>query len=264
VARHARRAGNEGLRLQALAIYTSSLIYGPTHVSELIQELDALEYEGQSSYLRAYIEGSRSEAARLEARFDDARLWARRAIETNGAMGKHMEAFGWTPLAHAEQSAGNLEAALVAFEKADAGHAEAGREGFRCTVQAQIAEVRTALGDYAAAREALELSERIGSPDDVANAAITLLVRSELALAEGELEPAQDWARRAVAKAFESDFPEMRGDAKLQLANVQAASGRREEAAAEARQALAIYEAKGDRPGMGLAQAALKVLTPTS
>jgi tetratricopeptide (TPR) repeat protein len=264
VARHARRAGDDGLRLQALAIYTSSLVYGPTHVRALIQELDALEHERESSYLRAYIEGGRSEAARLEARFDDARVCARRAIETNGAMSKHMEAFGWTPLAHAEQSAGNLEAALVAFEKADAGHAAAGREGFRCTVQAKIAEVRTALGDHAAAREALELSERIASPDDEANAAITLRVRSQLALAEAELEPAEDWARRAVAKGFESDFPEMRGDARLQLAKVHAASGRPEEAAAEAREALAIHEAKGDRPGMAQAQAFLKVLTATS
>ena len=250
--------------MQALAIYTATLIFGPTHVREMSADLDALEREGQSSYLQAFIEAARGETASLEARFDDARLWTHRAIETLGGMSRHMEAFGWSPLGHIELAAGDLPAALEAFTRTDARYAEAGLEGFRCTTQASIAGVQAGLGNREAALEALELSERIAGPDDVANAAITRRVRSQLALADGELEPAEDWARRAVAKAFESDFPSMRGASKLQLAEVLATSGRREQAAAEAREALANYEAKGDRAGTGRAQAVLTVLTATS
>jgi hypothetical protein len=264
VARHARRAGEEGLRVRALSHIVPTLIHGPTHVREMIGELDELEREAQSSYLQAYIEVGRSETARLEGRFDDARCWARRATKTYGEMSTNMGAFGSDQLARIERSAGDFPAALAALERTDAGYAEAGLEGFRSTTQAYIAEVRTALGDGAAAHEALALSERMAGADDVSNAAITLSVHSQLAHAEGDLETAERWARRAVDKAFESDLPWERSGAKLQLAKVLAARHRTEEAAAEAAEAFAIYEGKGDRPGMAHAQALLEELTKTS
>jgi hypothetical protein len=62
---------------------------------------------------------------------------------------------------------------------------------------------------------------------------MTRRVRSQLALAEGDPEQAERWARSAVAKAFESDFPSERAGSKLQLAAALAALGRREEALAE-------------------------------
>jgi class 3 adenylate cyclase len=264
VARHARRAGEEGLRVRALSHIVPTLIHGPTHVREMIGELDELEREAQSSYLQAYIEVGRSETARLEARFDDARHWARRATKTYGEMSTNMGAFGSDQLARIERSAGDFRAALEALERTDAGYAEAGLDGFRSTTQAYIAEVKTAVGDRAAAHEALALSEGMAGADDVSNAAITLSVHSQLAGAEGDLEAAERWARKAVDKAFESDLPWERAAAKLQLAKVLAASERAEEAAAEAREAFAIYEGKGDRPGMANAQALLEELTTTS
>jgi hypothetical protein len=71
---------------------------------------------------------------------------------------------------------------------------------------------------------------------------------------------AERWARSAVEKAFESDFPMERAATKLQLARVLAATGRPEEAVAEAREALQIHESKGDQPGMRTVRAFLEQL----
>jgi tetratricopeptide (TPR) repeat protein len=250
--------------LQALSVYIATLAYGPTHAREMVRELDELEGESESAYLQAFIEAGRSEVARLEARFDDARQWARRSRETYGRFTRHMEAFGWDELASAELSAGDLAAALAAFERADACHADSGMEGFRATVLARIADLRVALGDHAAARDALELSERLAGSDDVANALVTARVRAALALAEGDLGEAERCARSSIELALGTDFPGERAESRLQLARVLAASGRCEEATAEAREALTIYESKGDRPGMGASQALLDELNESA
>lgn len=60
--------------------------------------------------------------------------------------------------------------------------------------------------------------------------------------------------------AFTTDRPTYQGEAKLELARVLTALGRRDEAIAAAREALAIHEAKGDRPGMAEARAMLREL----
>jgi hypothetical protein len=72
-------------------------------------------------------------------------------------------------------------------------------------------------------------------------------VRAQLALADGDGERAERWARSAVDNAFLTDFVSYQGAAKLELARVLASLGRRDEAEVEVREALAIYEAKGDR-----------------
>jgi ATP/maltotriose-dependent transcriptional regulator MalT len=241
-------------------MHMGPLKYGPIHTREMAAELDRMESEGQGAHLEAFIAVVRGEVARLEGRFAEARRWAARAIEMLGEMGHVMRTAGWGLLADIERSEGHLHAAVEAFELADALYAKAGMDGFRCTVQAAIADIHTALGDLPAAREAVELSERLGSSDDVINVAMIRRVRSRLALGEGDLEEAERWARSAVAKAFKSDFPFERAGSKLQLAKVLGATGRRDEALAEAREAVAISEAKGDQPGTSQAQAVLDQL----
>jgi tetratricopeptide (TPR) repeat protein len=187
-------------------------------------------------------------------------MWAARSIEMLAQMGHVMQTMGWGLLGDIEFLEGNLPEAVEAFRHADALYEAAGLDGFRSTVQAEIADVQTAIGDARAAREALELSEQLGAEDDVANVAKTRRVRSQLTLAEGDLEEAERWARSAVEKAFESDFPLERAATKLQLARVLAATGRREEAVAEAHEALQIHESKGDQPGMRTVRAFLEQL----
>jgi hypothetical protein len=260
VAEYAGRSGDEGLRSRSLAVRVATLWYGPSHAREMAAELDRMERDGKGAELEAFIAAGRGEVARLESRFADARVWAARSIEMLTEMGHVMQTMGWGLLADIEYFEGRLPKAVEAHKHADALYAAAGLDGFRSTVQAEIADVQTAIGDLPAAREALELSEQLGGEDDVINVAKTRRVRSQLALAEGDVAEAERWASAAVEKAFESDFPVERAGSKLQLARVLAASGQREEAASLAREALSIHESKGDRPGMAEVQAFLDEL----
>jgi tetratricopeptide (TPR) repeat protein len=79
-------------------------------------------------------------------------------------------------------------------------------------------------------------------------------------LEEGDSEQAKQWANSAIEYAFPTDFPDAQAEAKLELGGVLSALGRRDEALSAARDALAIQEAKGDRPGMAEAPALLDQL----
>jgi hypothetical protein len=69
-----------------------------------------------------------------------------------------------------------------------------------------------------------------------------------------------DLAHRSTTQAYLADVHERFGDqaaAKLDLARVLSELGRRDEALVEARDAVAIHEAKGNRPGISEAEAVL-------
>jgi tetratricopeptide (TPR) repeat protein len=73
----------------------------------------------------------------------------------------------------------------------------------------------------------------------------------------GRLEEAERLAAEAVEIAEPTDVLSMRADALLDQAAVAAAAGRPGDAHRAARAALALYQAKGNRPGAAQAEAAL-------
>lgn len=107
-----------------------------------------------------------------------------------------------------------------------------------------------------------QLSEQLSADEDVINFAMTHRVRARLARAQGDLDTAERWARSAVTYALRTDFPHERATTKVELARVLAARGRLGEAASEAHEALAIAQAKGDKPLAAPAQAVLDELGP--
>jgi tetratricopeptide (TPR) repeat protein len=186
-----------------------------------------------------------------------------RAIDRFRALGIHTVAGScYHDLAPLELAAGDPQAALVGLLESDAELAELGEGGFRSTTQALLAQVYELLGDRAAACTAMELAEKLGGPEDTLNYAITDAVRARIALADGDLDAAERWARSAVDHAYRMDNPAWHGNAELKLARVLAALGRRTEARTEARLALDLYQAKGHRPGAAEAQALLDELGP--
>lgn len=109
-------------------------------------------------------------------------------------------------------------------------------------------------------RAAIALSDELTAPEDVLNYAITHRVRAELALTQGAGAEAERWARSAVHHAFLTDLVITQAQARLALAGVLAVLGRETEASVEARAALELYEAKGDRRGIAEAGSALASL----
>jgi tetratricopeptide (TPR) repeat protein len=82
--------------------------------------------------------------------------------------------------------------------------------------------------------------------DDLANFVWLDMVSGLLHARHGEYQEAEEGSRRAVAVADTTDFHSARSRSRVYLAEVLALSGRGEEAAEVAAEAVEIFEAKGD------------------
>ena len=80
--------------------------------------------------------------------------------------------------------------------------------------------------------------------------------------AGGDLEGAEDRARAVVAMLADAEWPEAQGDAWMELARVLRTAGRPSEAEQASREALALYERKGDRPSVDAAMTFLDERVP--
>lgn len=249
-AEHADKAGNPGLRSRALGWYLLTLMKSPATAAEIKTALETVRRADSAAYLDAFIEFVRAELARLDGRFDDSRRLNRRAVELWDSMEIHVLAAAcWQGLAETELSAGDPERALSCLLNADGGLARVGETGYRSTVQALLARVYELLGERGAARASIALCDDWSPIEDRVNYAITHAVRARLALREGVLVEAEQWARSAVEQAHLTDLTLHQAKAELELANVLAARRNLEQAIAAAGAAHALYEAKGDRPG---------------
>jgi class 3 adenylate cyclase/tetratricopeptide (TPR) repeat protein len=260
-AEHARRAGDRGLEARALSLTLPPLVRGKYHASELAAQLDLFEAMDPGPYLMARVVLGRGWLALLEGRYADGIACARQAINDYQALGMtFMSAASRQVWAEIELASGNAKTAQTLLLESDAATAVIGERSYRSTRQALLALAAEALGDRAAAQAAIELSDELSAPEDVVNAAITHPIRARMALANGDAEEAERWARSAVHYAFITDFPQSRAEAKLELARVLRSLGHPDEAATEARDALELYELKGDRPGTTLARTLLDEL----
>jgi tetratricopeptide (TPR) repeat protein len=249
------------LRSRALHWYMGTLVWGQAHARSLAEWLREFEHEDPGPYLSAFLDIGRGHLCRLEGDLDQAHELFERGIETQEALGLRFQAASQAMgVAKVHMSAGDPAAAVDALTRSDAVLAEHGERPWRSTVQARLARAHAALHDREAALAACHLSDELSAAEDVINYAITHAVRAQLALEQGDSEQALQWANSAVDYAFQADRPEYQADTKLDLARVLSALGRRDEGMSAACEALAIHEAKGDRPGMAEAQALLAEL----
>ena len=80
-------------------------------------------------------------------------------------------------------------------------------------------------------------------------------------VARGEAAKAEGLAREAVQIAAGTDFLDMQGDSLLTLAEILGRQGRRDEADEAAREALSLYERKGNVVSAARARAVLSSLS---
>jgi DNA-binding SARP family transcriptional activator/class 3 adenylate cyclase len=260
-AEHARNAGDDGLRERALAAYVGTLRHGHADGRTIAHALDAIEREQPGPYLAASVNFGRSEVARLDGHFSEARRLVQRASQGFRSLGLPEKEAGYEQQrARLELSADDPTAALAALQRSDAILARLGERALRSTTQAHLAQAYWRLGNAPAAVAAIDLSEELGGPEDVVNLIITHGVRARLALADRDREAAERWARSAVDHASRTDDPVDQANTKLDLARVLAALERPEEATPQARAALDLFLTKGDRPGADQTRALLDEL----
>ena len=258
VADYARMAGDGGMQSRALAQYVLTLVYGPHHATTVAGEISAMEGEDLGPYLAAFLDLGRGELDRLEGNFDEARQFTQRAIDALGALGMGAAQGGLEQdVGEIEMSAGNPAAAVAALLRSDAILAELGESALRSTTQALLGYVHARLGNREAACAAIEFSERLSAAEDVINYGLNNQTRAHLALADGDGAGAETCATTSLEYFSRTDFRRHTARATLDLARLLSALGRLEEATAEARRAVELYAAKGDRPGLADAQSFL-------
>jgi class 3 adenylate cyclase len=260
-AEHARNAKDDGLRQRALDAYVGMMRYSTLDARSMSGELDAIEHERPGPRLAATVDMGRSVVAELDGRPDEARRLMQRADDQFRSLG-NPKVVGDAAQAHGELELclGDAAAALEPLQRSDAILARLGERSVRSTTQAFLAQAHWRLGNVNAAKAAIKLAEELGGTDDVGTLIETHRVRAQMALAWGDGEAAERWARGAVAYAFSTDGLVDRANTKLELARVLAALNRRDEAIPEARGALHLFLTKGDRPGAEQTQAMLRDL----
>ncbi len=261
-AEHAAKAGDDGLSARMLGWAIFSLIWGPSDATTIASATDEIEQSNPGPYLAAFIDLGRGAVHRLRGDFGEAVRLTERAIQQLEQLGMRATAGAAAlELGLAQISAADYPAAINGLLRGDATLAELGERSFRSTVQAILGWAYSLLPDPTGALAACERSDELTAPEDVINFAITPRVRARVALGAGDLEQAEEQARLAVHHAFRTDCVIVQAAAKLELARVLAALGRREEALVEAHEALEIHETQEDRPGMAEVRALLQELS---
>ena len=242
-----RRAGDpreEGWILRMLALV---YCHGPTPVDQAIARCEQILELGRG---HAAIEVStRAKIAGLEAmrgRFELAReLYLHcRAVGEEFGVGPVLAALpNYTgPI---ELLAGDAEASERELREGCRALEELGETSVLSTSEALLARTLEVAGELDEAERHTVRSEQNASRDDLASQITWRGVRARILARRGELEPALQLAADAVAIADRTDFPVWRGEALLDLAEVQRLADDRTAFARAAKDALRLFEAKG-------------------
>ncbi|MEP6638682.1 MAG: AAA family ATPase [Chloroflexota bacterium] len=121
-----------------------------------------------------------------------------------------------------------------------------GETYFRSSVAGLLAHALWALERFAEADEFAQIGEELSDPDDVDSQVLWRTIRAKLLARDGHVDEAIALAEGAVAWARETDDLDQQADALRDLAAVQALAGRQQGEGPPLREALRLYERKGD------------------
>ncbi len=233
--RYARLAGQPRTGLFALEM---GLVFGPQPADKALETLDALLPE--SPHPRALL--ARAVFLAMLGRSSEAWPVARDASE------RFLELTG--------DDGGEMLLALIAVCAGD--HAAAARylrrwcdvleargaRSFLSTFAPQLGRSLCALGRHDEAEPLAQLGRELGDEQDAFTQIGWRQAQALVHAARGQLAQAESLAREAVAIAERTDSLNLQGDTLCDLAEVLAAGGRTDEAAAALEQALRRYECK--------------------
>ncbi|HMI72948.1 MAG TPA: adenylate/guanylate cyclase domain-containing protein [Solirubrobacteraceae bacterium] len=236
---HARLAGDTRA-VKALALELSvALTFGPTPIEEVERRAGTLFEDESGAGLLAFAAAGRGD-------LDEARRLAHERHAQLVDRGQRLRAFPVLELiARIEDYAGNLDRVVTCLRESCAGLEAAGEMSYLSTVSAEFARLLCDYGRFDEAHERAETGRRLARADDVSTQCMWRMAEALVHVDRGDVTHAESLAREAIALLAETDMIEYRGHASRALARVLEAAGRRDEAAAAAREALSFYEQKG-------------------
>ena len=260
---HARLAGNRMMVARAVPSLGYCALSGPTPVPEAIERCRALleEMHGDRKP-EALLESALSHLEAMRGNVEESRALYRKSRAS-------LEELGWTFLAAqtsfdsgpVEMLAGDLATAEAELRRDYDTLERMGETNYISTTAALLAEVLYRQGDLAGAEEHTRISEELAAQDDVSSQFRWRGVRAKILAARGHAEEAEKLAREAVEVIRPSDDPNSKGDALTDLSEVLLLAGRPADAAEAARDALALFEAKGNTVSAAIARATVQELS---
>jgi hypothetical protein len=145
-----------------------------------------------------------------------------------------------------EMLAGDPEAAERDLRRDYEALEQMGEKYLLSTVAAELAGVLAEQDRDEEAERYTDVAEELAADDDLTSQALWRWVRAEVLARGGEDAEAQKLAREATDLLGETDSLVAQADALLAQADVVALGGREDEALVHTREALALYEQKGD------------------
>jgi ATP/maltotriose-dependent transcriptional regulator MalT len=263
-AEYARETGDDRERADILAWLASSAFIGPTPVGEAIRRCEAIREQVRED--RGSAAATLYPLAGLYAmigRFDEARELLDLACRT-------LEELGFVTLTSSVTQyeglvgilAGDLARAEERLKFGLGRLEEMGEKAFVSSLAALLAEVLYRQECHDEAKRFVDRGEETAAPDDLAAQIAWRKVRAKILAATGRLEDAEALARRAVSLAGETDWSNDHAAACVALGEVLHKRGRPHEAEMAIREALALYEAKGNTVAAEGVHALLAGLVP--
>jgi class 3 adenylate cyclase/tetratricopeptide (TPR) repeat protein len=256
---HARRAGAVREEAECLGSLAGAGLYGPAPVSEVVRRCGEIR-ETSRGRPQAEARALRTLAAcrAMEGSFDEARDLAERSYEMLNELGLRLRAaFATEAAAFVETLAGDHAAAERALRLGYEITDQIGERGYNATVTALLSQAVLAQGRVEEADALTVEAERNGATDDMTTQVVWRSVRGRVLSARGMHDGAEALAREATTLAAQTDDVNMRADALLDLAEVLRAAGRAPEGAPYLRQALELFDAKGNEVAAARARASL-------
>lgn len=261
-----RAAGMGAIEGQIRGSIGAAMFFGPTPASEALATWDERTAGGNPQWQRDARARGYSVLCALQGRFDEAR-----AVAEEGEAWFEEIGSGHTLASHRGQTMSMIELLAGnparAAELAGIGHqwmTEGGDRGFSSTVATHAARAHLELGrdDEAERWAAIALGDAF--EDDFASIGPAKAVLARVRARAGKLEEAERLAREAVAVHEPTDYLSEKADAHADFAEVLLAAGKRDEALAELRVALDLYQRKGHLVGVGRVEARLAELSGAS
>jgi tetratricopeptide (TPR) repeat protein len=263
--RHAREAGDERQESWGLYMLAAGAAWGPVPVAEGIPRCEELiAHAGAQRIVEARGLLALAALTGMEGHFDDARRMAARGREILEDVGfKILTAAYSQSSAYVEMLAGDPRAAERELRAGYGVLEQMGEKGYLSTVAAELAQALYEQGRYDEAERFTHVSEELGPLDDLATQVEWRGTRAKVLARRGDHDRAVALADEAVALASDTDYLNLQGDVLTDLAEVLSIGGRTDEAASRSREALEIFERKGNVVSAGRVRATLEGSRPT-
>jgi class 3 adenylate cyclase/tetratricopeptide (TPR) repeat protein len=258
VIEYARRCGDEYSASHFTAQLGPGYVFGPSPVEEAIAWHESAR---ASASVRPGLLGLLAMLEAMHRRFDVARKLLAENDARLADLGPHVtSAHAGEYAFHIETRSGEPERAEDVLRRSCEELERMGERGWLSTQAGELGYVLCSLGRYDEAHDWARKSAELGQKDDIITQMYWRQVEARVCAHRGEVVRAEELAREAVQYGEQTDMLSPRGLSQLDLAEVLELAGNRIEAAEQAREALRLFEQKGDLAMVDQAQARLERL----